>query len=46
MGSGGFVELKTIEVTSADGDKRILYGKRVVIKHGRPFDHRSYARPA
>ena len=34
MGSGRFVEPKTIEVISADGDKRIVYGKRVVINTG------------
>jgi pyruvate/2-oxoglutarate dehydrogenase complex dihydrolipoamide dehydrogenase (E3) component len=34
MGSGRFVEPKTIEVTSADGVTRLLHGKRVVINTG------------
>ncbi len=34
MGSGRFVEPKTIEVTSADGGKRLLHGKHVVINTG------------
>ena len=34
IGSGRFVEPKTIEVTSADGVTRLLYGKRVVINTG------------
>ena len=34
MGSGRFVEPKTIEVTSADGVKRLLHGQRVVINVG------------
>src|SRR2546423_817331 len=34
MGSGRFVGLKTIEVTSADGLIRLLHGKRVVINTG------------
>jgi pyruvate/2-oxoglutarate dehydrogenase complex dihydrolipoamide dehydrogenase (E3) component len=33
-GSGRFVEPKTIEVTSADGRTRLLYGKRVVVNVG------------
>jgi pyruvate/2-oxoglutarate dehydrogenase complex dihydrolipoamide dehydrogenase (E3) component len=34
MGSGRFVEPKTIEVTSADGVIRVLHGKQVVINIG------------
>lgn len=34
MGSGRFVGPKSIEVTSADGIKRLLHGKRVVINIG------------
>ena len=34
MGSGRFVGPKTIEVTSAEGDKRLLRGKNVVINTG------------
>src|SRR5258705_11940431 len=34
MGSGRFVDPKTIEVTSADGRIRLLHGKRVVINTG------------
>jgi pyruvate/2-oxoglutarate dehydrogenase complex dihydrolipoamide dehydrogenase (E3) component len=34
MGSGRFVEPKTIEVTSADGVVRVLHGERVVINTG------------
>jgi pyruvate/2-oxoglutarate dehydrogenase complex dihydrolipoamide dehydrogenase (E3) component len=34
MGSGRFVEPKTIEVASADGGKRLFHGKRVVINTG------------
>jgi pyruvate/2-oxoglutarate dehydrogenase complex dihydrolipoamide dehydrogenase (E3) component len=34
MGSGRFVEPKTIAVACADGDKRIVYGKRAVINTG------------
>ncbi|MDB5291072.1 MAG: merA [Phycisphaerales bacterium] len=34
MGSGRFVEPRTIEVTSADGGMRLLHGKRVVINTG------------
>lgn len=34
MGSGRFVELKTIEVTPAKGGKRLLCGKQVVINTG------------
>lgn len=34
MGSGRFTGPKTIEVTSADGGKRLLHGERVVINTG------------
>lgn len=34
MGSGRFVEPRTIEVTSADNSIRLLHGKRVVINTG------------
>jgi pyruvate/2-oxoglutarate dehydrogenase complex dihydrolipoamide dehydrogenase (E3) component len=34
MGSGRFVEPKTLEVTSADGSTRLLHGQRVVINTG------------
>src|ERR1051325_4812387 len=34
MGSGRFLEPKTVEVTSADGTIRIVRGKRVVINTG------------
>jgi pyruvate/2-oxoglutarate dehydrogenase complex dihydrolipoamide dehydrogenase (E3) component len=34
MGSGRFIGPKTIEVTAADGHKRLLRGKRVVINTG------------
>jgi pyruvate/2-oxoglutarate dehydrogenase complex dihydrolipoamide dehydrogenase (E3) component len=34
MGSGRFVEPKTIQVTSAEGVNRLLHGKRVVINTG------------
>jgi pyruvate/2-oxoglutarate dehydrogenase complex dihydrolipoamide dehydrogenase (E3) component len=34
MGAGRFIGAKTIEVKSADGDVRVLHGKRVVINTG------------
>jgi pyruvate/2-oxoglutarate dehydrogenase complex dihydrolipoamide dehydrogenase (E3) component len=34
MGSGRFIAPKTIEVTSAEGQKRVLRGKKVVINTG------------
>ncbi len=34
MGSGRFTAPKTIEVTSADGQKRVVRGKKVVINTG------------
>jgi pyruvate/2-oxoglutarate dehydrogenase complex dihydrolipoamide dehydrogenase (E3) component len=34
MGSGRFIASKTIEVTTADGQKRVLRGKKVVINTG------------
>ncbi|HTV39861.1 MAG TPA: mercuric reductase [Candidatus Sulfotelmatobacter sp.] len=34
MGSGRFIGPKTIEVTSAEGKKRVLHGKKVIINTG------------
>ena len=34
MGSGRFIASKTIEVTSVEGQKRVLHGKKVVINTG------------